>query len=161
MRIALIVLASLAPLALAQSSAPQGRTAGGALTKPCTQSRPAALCAMFAEEKPRNDEPLQAILARVPAKARTKPNPLDKDPLAPAAGKKLFGEHCAECHGDSAEGSKRGPSLSNGIAEDGTPGEIFWIVTNGVVRRGMPAWSKLPEPQRWQIVAFLKSLRAN
>ena len=23
----------------------------------------------------------------------------------------------------------------------------------------MPDWSKLPEPQRWQIVAFLKSFR--
>lgn len=34
-----------------------------------------------------------------------------------------------------------------------------WILTNGVVRRGMPVWSKLPEPQRWQLVSFLKSLR--
>lgn len=31
-------------------------------------------------------------------------------------------------------------------------------MTNGVARRGMPVWSKLPEPQRWQIVSFLKSL---
>jgi len=23
----------------------------------------------------------------------------------------------------------------------------------------MPVWSKLPEPERWQIVAFLQSLR--
>jgi len=28
-----------------------------------------------------------------------------------------------------------------------------------VVRRGMPVWSKLPEQQRWQIVAFLHSLK--
>ena len=32
-----------------------------------------------------------------------------------------------------------------------------WLITNGVVRRGMPAWSKLPEPQRWQIIVFLRS----
>jgi hypothetical protein len=31
-------------------------------------------------------------------------------------------------------------------------------LTNGVVRRGMPVWSKLPEPQRWQLVTYLKSL---
>jgi hypothetical protein len=31
-------------------------------------------------------------------------------------------------------------------------------LTNGVVRRGMPVWSKLPEPQRWQLVSFIKSL---
>ncbi len=39
--------------------------------------------------------------------------------------------------------------------QQATPGEIFWVVTNGVIRKGMPAWAKLPAPQRWQIVAFL------
>jgi len=38
------------------------------------------------------------------------------------------------------------------------PGAIFWILTNGVVWRGMPVWSKLPEPQRWQLVSYIKSL---
>jgi mono/diheme cytochrome c family protein len=42
--------------------------------------------------------------------------------------------------------------------QQATPGTLFWILTNGVVRRGMPVWSKLPEPQRWQIVSYLKSL---
>jgi hypothetical protein len=31
------------------------------------------------------------------------------------------------------------------------------VLTNGVVRHGMPVWSKLPEPQRRQIVSYLKS----
>jgi len=35
---------------------------------------------------------------------------------------------------------------------------LFWLLTNGVVRRGMPVWSKLPEPQRWQLVSYIKSL---
>jgi len=26
------------------------------------------------------------------------------------------------------------------------------------VRKGMPVWSRLPEPQRWQLVRYLKSL---
>ncbi len=42
--------------------------------------------------------------------------------------------------------------------QEAAPGAIFWLITNGVVRRGMPVWSKLPEPQRWQIVRYLKSL---
>jgi len=29
-----------------------------------------------------------------------------------------------------------------------------------VVRKGMPVWSKLPEPQRWQLVRYIKSLGA-
>ena len=95
-------------------------------------------------------------LANVPEKARKKPNPLEHDPDAVAAGGKLFERHCAECHGLKAEGTKRAPSLSSQQLQQASPGAIFWIVTNGVVRRGMPVWSKLPEPQRWQIVTFLR-----
>jgi len=108
-------------------------------------------------EKPKDFEPLEAVLARVPTKARARQNPLETDPQAPRAGKKLFGQHCAECHGMSAGGGKRGPNLHSAEVQQATPGEIFWTVTNGVVRRGMPAWSKLPEPQRWQIITFLRS----
>jgi mono/diheme cytochrome c family protein len=74
-----------------------------------------------------------------------------------AAGGKLFEEHCAECHGKKAEGTRRAPSLLREEVLQATPGQIFWVLTNGVVRRGMPDWSKLPEPERWQIVTFLKS----
>ena len=42
--------------------------------------------------------------------------------------------------------------------QNAEPGAIFWILTNGVVWRGMPVWSKLPEPQRWQLVTYIKSL---
>jgi mono/diheme cytochrome c family protein len=99
-----------------------------------------------------------AELAKAPEKARTKANPLEADPDAVAAGKKLFEGHCAECHGDTAEGAKKAPSLRAQEVQQATPGTLFWILTNGVVRRGMPVWSKLPEPQRWQIVSYLKSL---
>lgn len=102
------------------------------------------------------DEPAELVLARVPAKAREKCNPFANEPEATAAGRKLFEQHCAECHGESADGSRRGPGLRVNAIRQATPGEIFWILTNGVVRRGMPAWSKLPEPQRWQIITFLR-----
>ena len=99
-----------------------------------------------------------AEFAKVPEKARAKTNPLAKDPDAPIAGRKLFEQHCAECHGDTAEGGRKAPSLRAEEVQQATPGTLFWILTNGVVRRGMPVWSKLPEPQRWQIVTFVKSL---
>jgi mono/diheme cytochrome c family protein len=83
-----------------------------------------------------------AEFAKVPEKARVRRNPLESDPDAVAAGRKLFERHCAECHGNTAEGGKKAPSLR---AEE--------------VRRGMPVWSKIPEPERWQIVTFLKSLK--
>jgi len=95
---------------------------------------------------------------RVPGKTRTRRNPLENDPDAEAAGKKLFEQHCAECHGMAAVGGKKAPSLRAEEVRRATPGALFWILTNGVVRKGMPVWSKLPEPQRWQIVTYLKSL---
>lgn len=119
----------------------------------------AALVALAAAQQlsPRHDEPAELVLSRAPEKARAKCNPLANDPDAPAAGRKLFEQHCAECHGQSADGANRGPSLRANAIQQARPGEIFWVVTNGVVRRGMPAWSKLPEPQRWQIITWLKS----
>jgi mono/diheme cytochrome c family protein len=101
---------------------------------------------------------IEALLAKVPAKARAKKNPLADDAEAPMAGKKLFARHCAECHGVSADGSRRGPNLRVSEIAQAAPGEIFWILTNGVVRSGMPSWSKLPETQRWQIISFLGGL---
>ena len=109
--------------------------------------------------QPKDNPSVYAALTNVPQKARGKRNPLANDPDASTAGRKLFEQHCAECHGTNAEGTKRGPSLLDGPVERATPGEIFWIVTNGVVRRGMPPWSKLPESQRWQIITFLRESR--
>jgi mono/diheme cytochrome c family protein len=77
---------------------------------------------------------------------------------AAAAGQNLFEQHCSECHGDSGEGTRKAPSLRAAEVQNAAPGAIFWVLTNGVVRRGMPVWSKLPEPQRWQLVTFLKSM---
>jgi mono/diheme cytochrome c family protein len=102
-----------------------------------------------------------AELGNAPEKARVRPNPLADDPDATVAGRKLFEQHCAECHGNTGEGGKKAPSLQAEEVQRATPGTLFWILTNGVVRRGMPVWSKLPEPQRWQIVTFIKSLKAS
>jgi mono/diheme cytochrome c family protein len=99
-----------------------------------------------------------AELAKAPEKARAKKNPLENDPEAAVAGRILFEQHCAECHGETAEGGKKAPSLRAPEVQNAEPGAIFWLLTNGVSRRGMPVWSKLPEAQRWQIVKFLKSL---
>jgi len=104
---------------------------------------------------------IYAELGKAPEKARERTNPLENDKEAIAAGRLLFEDHCAECHGDKAEGGsgrKRGPSLRAAEVQNAKPGAIFWVLTNGVVRKGMPVWSRLPEPQRWQLVKYLKSL---
>ena len=108
--------------------------------------------------KYQDDALVYAELAKAPEKDRAKRNPMAADPDAIAAGANLFDQHCAECHGDAGEGSRKGPSLLKEPVQTATPGALFWLLTNGVVRRGMPVWSKLPEPQRWQLVTYIKSL---
>jgi mono/diheme cytochrome c family protein len=100
-------------------------------------------------------------LGKAPEKARNRANPIENDPDSIAAGRLLFEDHCAECHGETAEGGKgrkKGPSLRAPEVQNARPGTLFWLLTNGVVRKGMPVWSRLPEPQRWQLVRYLKSL---
>jgi mono/diheme cytochrome c family protein len=107
---------------------------------------------------PKYDPAVYAELQKAPEKARKRPNPLQNDPDAVAAGAILFQQHCAECHGDSAQGSRKAPSLLAPQVQKATPGTLFWLITNGVVRKKMPVWSKLPEAQRWQLVRYIKSL---
>jgi len=96
-------------------------------------------------------------LSHVPDRDKARMNPLEHDPDAVQAGEKLFMRHCVECHGDNLGGTDRGINLMDEEVQEASPGALFWILTNGVIRRGMPVWSKLPEPQRWQLVAYLKS----
>jgi len=95
---------------------------------------------------------------KAPEKAVQKQNPLIHDPEAVAAGQKLFALHCSECHGASAQGTRHAPALNDPAVREAPSGALFWVLTNGVVWHGMPVWSKLPEPQRWQLVTYIKSL---
>ncbi len=104
------------------------------------------------------DPAIYAELQKAPEKARNRASPLQNDPDAVTVGTILFAQHCAECHGNSAEGSRKAPSLRAPEVQNATPGTLFWLLTNGVVRKKMPVWSKLPEPQRWQLVRYIKSL---
>ena len=101
---------------------------------------------------------MYAILDEVPVSARARSNPYQGSAREAAAGGKLYEQHCVECHGAKAAGTRYGPSLLRKEVRQTPPGSLFWILTNGVVRRGMPVWSKLPEPQRWQIVTFLQQI---
>jgi mono/diheme cytochrome c family protein len=74
------------------------------------------------------------------------------------AGHRLFLRHCAQCHGEDAHGSRRGPDLGAARVRQATPAGLFDLLTNGRLRRGMPAWTRLPPEQRRQLVAYLETL---
>jgi mono/diheme cytochrome c family protein len=94
----------------------------------------------------------------VPDADRKRTSPYAGQSDAIAAGSRLFSDHCAKCHGGDALGSRRRPSLRAAEVQRATDGEIFWLLRNGDLRHGMPSWSPMPEPSRWQIIAYIKSL---
>jgi mono/diheme cytochrome c family protein len=100
-------------------------------------------------------------LTAVPDRDRQKTNPYHDQPQAIQAGRLLFADHCAQCHGDTAEGAKKRPSLRPPhVQSQATEGDQHWLLANGNLRRGMPSWSRLPDPQLWQLISYLKSLKA-
>jgi len=98
-------------------------------------------------------------IARAPIMDRDRANPYEGQRNAILAGKKLFLQHCAECHGADARGRGKSANLHMSDVQDATPGELEWLLRNGNLTRRMPSWSGLPEQRRWQIVAYIKSLR--
>ncbi|HUL33151.1 MAG TPA: c-type cytochrome [Candidatus Eisenbacteria bacterium] len=99
-------------------------------------------------------------LRNVPESYRNKTNPFAHQSDAIAAGGKLYEYHCASCHGDDASGKGKRPSLRSHRVQNATDGELFWLLRNGNLAKGMPTWAGIPEPMRWQIVAYIKSLGA-
>jgi mono/diheme cytochrome c family protein len=97
-------------------------------------------------------------LKHVPDADRQRINPLAGQADAVAAGGRMFEDHCAKCHGADALGRGKRPSLRSDRVQHATDGEIFWLLKNGNLAKGMPTWAALPDPMRWQIVAYLKSL---
>jgi mono/diheme cytochrome c family protein len=104
--------------------------------------------------------PLQDAASRPPVAAGRAPAGSPADPAAVQAGRKLFLRHCAECHGEDARGGRRAPPLDTERVRQATAEDLFWFVTNGNLRTGMPSWSRLPSARRWQILAYLRSLPA-
>jgi mono/diheme cytochrome c family protein len=84
-------------------------------------------------------------------------NPYQGKPAAVTAGKTLYGQNCAQCHGKNLQGIGPAPPLDVPTVKNAKPGELFWFISTGKVTAGMPSWSGLPKQQRWQIVSFLQS----
>jgi mono/diheme cytochrome c family protein len=97
-------------------------------------------------------------LKRVPDGDRARANPYAGQKDAIAAGSRVFEDHCAKCHGADGEGRGKKPSLRSSRVQEAKDGEIFWLLKNGNLGKGMPTWVKLPEDTRWQLIAYVKSL---
>lgn len=99
----------------------------------------------------------QAAFRGAPASAAEMKNPYAGNASAAAAGKKLYIQDCAQCHGNNLQGMGPAPALDTPSVRSAKPGELFWFITTGKLESGMPSWSQLPKQQRWQVVTYLES----
>ena len=95
-----------------------------------------------------------------PSDQAARVNPLAGRMDAAGGGRKVFHQRCAACHGAAGQGTPKGPDLSDRNVQAQADGALFWKISQGNTRTGMPAFSLLPEPQRWQLVLHLRMLAA-
>lgn len=95
-----------------------------------------------------------------PPDAAGKQNPQSGKPDATAAGQKVFLRSCAECHGEDGTGLQEGVSnLQSPDVQKQSDGALFWKISTGNVKKGMPAFGKLEESDRWNVVSYLRTLK--
>ena len=99
-------------------------------------------------------------LRRVPAADRARANPLTETKSAAEAGAHLYANECARCHGTKGEGKGSRPAVVSARIAGATDGELAWLMKNGNPWKGMPAWSSLPDAERWQLVAYLRLINS-
>ncbi len=90
------------------------------------------------------------------------------DPAIVQAGAKAFAERgCWHCHGGPgvqwdkfAEALKPDPPDLGEVSKAREPGQLFWVIKNGIKMTGMPGFGLVgaEDKEVWSIVAFVKAL---
>jgi mono/diheme cytochrome c family protein len=108
----------------------------------------------------------QAAEAPIPAEDAAKKNPVKPTAEGITQAKKLFGYHCAMCHGKNGDGKGdlatdmklelkdwRDP---NSLAKT-TDGELFYIITNGRGKMAGGEGDRTKEEVRWNLVNVVRA----
>jgi mono/diheme cytochrome c family protein len=105
----------------------------------------------------------------IPAENKEMKNPLTATQDNLNAAKEIYGDKCANCHGDSGKGDGSDAMMYDPAPTDLTDaskinshsdGELFYQITKG--RKPMPSYEKkLTDTQRWQLVLYVRSLAAH
>ncbi|MBL4747055.1 MAG: c-type cytochrome [Flavobacteriaceae bacterium] len=101
-----------------------------------------------------------------PTDAKAIVNPITIDKTSIKAGKKMYKQLCAICHGDKGKGDglasvALNPKPANFLSEHvrkQTDGELFWKITTG--NAPMASYKETLTPtQRWQLINFINTLK--
>jgi len=107
----------------------------------------------------------------VPADFAGKTNPVANDAAAIEAGKQIYTDNCATCHGDSGKGDGPGgaslnPKPSNLVTLLPAKQDdfVFWVISAGGAAAGksasMVSWSgTLSDEEIWQTIAYVRTLK--
>ncbi len=94
-------------------------------------------------------------------------NPLLRNSISAAEGKKTYMQICVVCHGDKGKGdgigglalNPRPANFSSLKVQQQTDGAIYWKITEG--RAPMASYKTiLTEMQRWQLVNFIRTFNS-
>ena len=111
---------------------------------------------MFAQDEWRAPDEAQALKS---------PFSMDEEKMI-LKGEKIFGKTCWSCHGEEGKGDGMAGELLDPKPSDLTSeriqqqadGALFWKIGEG--RGNMAGYENmLSEAQRWQLVAFIRSLK--
>jgi len=100
-----------------------------------------------------------------PTAQAQKTNPVAANPASIDAGRKIYMQRCAKCHGEAGKGDgpdavelKLHPARFTGSSvHDESDGALFWKISVG--KKGMPDFAKRLSPtDRWNVVNFLRTL---
>jgi mono/diheme cytochrome c family protein len=104
--------------------------------------------------------------APIPAEAAAKKNPVKPTPEGMAEAKKLYGYHCAMCHGKDGDGkgdlaADMKLELKDWRNPDSlvkmTDGELFYIITNGRGKMTGGEGDRTKDEVRWSLVSVVRA----
>lgn len=122
--------------------------------------------AVLAQQKDSKEKATEPAPAAIPAEAAAKVNPVKATPEGIASVTKLYGYHCAMCHGKDGDG--KGDLAvemkldlhdwrdANSIAKM-RDGELFYIITNGRGKMTGGEGDRTKEDVRWNLVNLVRS----
>jgi alcohol dehydrogenase (cytochrome c) len=75
-----------------------------------------------------------------------------------AAGREVFATRCASCHGTNATGGEFAPSIVDRVPLH-TDDDLKELLHNGLPSSGMPAFADIVDPERANLISFLRTLK--